>query len=413
MNIARWKVYIKPFVDSGEYADDYTEVTEDADQNSLGTLSEQLDNSDYDFGVYRNSGFQLTLRNNEGKYSDVNNSNSMFRTKRSNSLVKLTFQVENDGPYLGDAILGDAYLSDEVQIFVGLLSDESLSMDIDTLEPSFQVLGRESIFDSAIVPIDDIADGEALSSIIYKCLNQSIITQILNISPSNINLGLDETCDFIDSLTGKTVSDAVNEILKITNSILYVDGDDVIIAPRVATASIIETFYGQASNLGPENIQGIKNIKTGLARTFNYLTWDGSTSLAKDDDSIRTYGIRSSQVSSDLIVDTVKQTNLLAALVTEFSIPQQEFDLIVPTTYENLALKILSRITVDYPTVYLAKSGDLLPICGIAICGQAILPKGLWAFTISPLENLKMIGRSIDQKSGLITFRVRGIPYGS
>lgn len=411
MNVAAWRVYIKPFLDNGDYGD-FIEVTEDVDQNSLGSFSQQLDNGDYDFGIYTNNSINLSLRNGDGKYSDVTISNSIFRIKRSNSIVKFTYQVEQDGPWCGDAILGDAYTSEELTIFTGLLSDETLSMDLDTLEPQFQVLGRESIFDTIIVPVDDLTDGELLSSIVFKILNQDAVTQVLNVDALNINLGLDEASDIVSVFTGKTGKDSLDEILKITNSVLYIDGDDIIVSPREPTADIKEAFFGQASNLGPENIEMIRNIKTGINRTFNYFTWDGSPVIVKDNDSISIYGNRSSKISSDIITDNTKQINLLEDLLAEFSLPRQEFDLIVPTTYQTMGLKLLSRCTIDYPIVYLAQ-GNPLPICGVAICGQGILPKGLWAFTISPSDNLKLLGRSIDVKSGLTTFKMRGIANGA
>lgn len=415
MNVAGWRIYLKPFLDDGTYSPDWIEVTEDADQNSLGTLDQQLDNTDYDFGIYRNSTVNLTLNNFRGHYSDVFFSNSIFRIKRSDSLVRFTYQDEGDGPWCGDAILGDAYLSDEVDIFVGLLSDESLSMDLNKLTVDFQVLGRESIFDRVIVPISDLVDGELLSSIVYKCLNQSGITDLLNVDALNINLGLDENSDLVGVLTDKTVKEALDEILKVTNSVLYIDGDDIIIAPRVPTANVQKTFFGQASNLGPEDIVNIEEIVTGLSRTFNYFTWDGSPVVSKDPDSIRVYGSRSNKLSSDIITDQTKQSNLLESLLSEFSVPQQEFDLITPLSYANLALKLLSRVAADYPTVYLPQR-RILPICGVAICGDpttATLPIGLWAFTISPQDNLKIMGRRIDQKAGLITFHMRAIPNGT
>lgn len=412
MKIVGWKVYIKPFDDSGVYTD-WIDVTEDVDQSSLGQISQQLDNTDYDFGVYRNSSMTLTMRNDHGRYSDIDVQQSIFRTKRSNSLCRITFDLDPNDAILGDAILGDAYLSYETDVFVGLLSDEALVMDLDKLSVSFQLLGRESVFTQVNVP-NTIANGDNLSAIVYACLNQPLITGILNIDPANINLGIDEASDdvssLVDATTAATASDAIDEILRISNSILYISGDDVIVAPRTPSVDVKKTFFGQASLLGPEDIVNIQGIKTGLSRTFNYLTWDNGAGVAQSADSIALYGIRSNTVSSSLITDTTKQNNLLAQLITEFGFPKQEFQLTTPISYETLALNLLDRVAIDYPTVFVSvKEGIPLPVCGQAICGEAVLPRGLWAFTIDTTKNQKIIGKKIDAKTGNITFQLRGI----
>jgi hypothetical protein len=403
-----WRFYIRPFDDAGAYAD-WIEVTNDVEFNSLGTLSQQLDNTEFDIGVYRNANVAVTLRNDHGRYADVNVLQSIFRYKRSDSLLKITWEMQQEAAaYCGTAILGDAYLSEEVDVFTGLISDESLSMDVEQLKVPFQVLGREVILEREIVPFGSIAAGELISSVIFKCLNQAKITALLNVSEANIAVGTDVALDVIDSLQGKTVKDAVTELMRVSNSVLRIEGDSIIVSPRTPSATVAFYFYGQASTDGAENIDAITEIKTGLSRTFNYMTWKDSNAVGADADSVIKFGHRTKEFSSALITSQPKQAALMDGLISEFGQPRQEFLLETPLNYGSLAVKHLDRVSVDYPTVYVAGDSPM-PICGIAICGQAVLPKGLWAFTVDPLDHYKITGRSVDLRKAIIKFRLRKI----
>lgn len=410
MNILGWKVYIKPFADDGVYQSDWIDVTEDVDQETLGILSRQLDDTEYDIGVYRNSSIQLTMRNDHGRYSDINVQQSIFKFKRSNSLVRFTYQKDEDGPICGDMVSGDAYLSEEVDIFIGLLSDESLSLDLDALKTPFQVLGLETILETALVPLTDIANGDLFSSILYACLNQSVITEVLTVDPLNINLGVDLAVDDLSTFdANSTVDDVVKEILKISNSVFFVNESTIYIAPRSPSVDLKATFYGQASDLAPENIVTIQKIKTGLARTFNSLSWNDSPVLVQDPFSIEKLGVRTREFNSSLITDHTKQTTVLDSVLAEFGNPAQELDLVVPITFDNLALSLLDRVTMDYPIVYKSVFGADIPICGHSVCGSAVLPKGLWAFSTNTETEFKILSTKMNMKSGNITFHLREI----
>lgn len=512
MNILGWKFYIKPFKDNGDY-NEWIDVTPDIEKSSLGNISQQLDNTQFNVGIYRNSSINISLRNESGRYSDVDDIRSIFRWKRSNSLVKITYQVEEEGPICGDAVLGDAYLSDEVDVFVGLLSDESLSMDIAKRSLTFQVLGLESILDRVTVPTDDLESKSTLAEIILKLLNQTEITKVLGISESNIQLGANVSTDaqfeaiaqiqdilfmsvprgsegekisieyknmlgdgsaqvqavvdnkvvihiqsgvttasaiaiavsaslrgLVTALvdTGKestaqvatdgaiklegynpstlaettTVKDAIDEILKITNSVMFVKDMQLMVVPRDPSPDLKKTFHGQGSESAPEDIVNITEIRNGLSKTFNYLTWGNSELLVKDFFSVKRHGVRKLEFESDLVTDVEGQAELLESILQEFSNPRMQFNLVVPVNFKNLALEILDRVAVNYPKVYMP-SDSPPPICGQMVCGQAVLPAALWNFSISESRRFKIIGRSISMNKGEITFTVREIPSGS
>lgn len=403
----QWKVYLKPFDSFGIYTD-WIDVSAYVKWNSLGSISVDLDNTDYDIGVYRNSNVKLVLDNTKGLFSDVSSPKSIFQYKRSDTLCKITWRITQP-LLLGSFKAGiGSTLSQEIDVFTGLINDDSLSMNLKSQEVDFNVLGRESIFLRTIVPFGTISNGDSLSSVIYKCLNQSAITKILTIDQANITVGLDQNIDSIASLQNKTVQEAMSNLLLATNSVLVIENDTVYVKPRSATVAVEFNFYGQASKLGPENVLSIDKIKNGVAKVFNYMVWSGTTSAVSDNDSSVLYGARKKELDFEFLTDAAKQQNVMNKILEEFMTPKQEFSLSTKVTPATMQLNLLDRVSIDYPTVYI-KSSDPFPICGTAICGNVKLPSAQWSFTIDTDEHYKLMGRSIDAVNAQITFRLRRV----
>lgn len=401
-----WRVYIKPFDDDGVYTD-WIDVTKDVIFSSMGSINSDLDNTEYNIGVYRFSSFKISLRNDHGRYSDVGEEQSIFRYKRSDSLVKITWELEESGPMCGVAVVDFSYLSEEKTIFTGFLNDDSLSMDLSKQEISFQCMGRESIFTSVVVPFGTISNGDLYSDILYNILNQSGITAHLTVDSGNISCGTDQTIDSIASLQNKTVQEGLNKLLLASNSVLNVKNDTVYVSPRTAGVSVAFTFYGQGSAAGPENIQDLKAIKNGLGQTFNYITWKDTTLLAQDATSVAKYGVRKKELDFEFTTDNTKRQAILDNIRDEFKDPKQNFDIYTPLTYDSLEVNLLDKISIDYPRVYLQANGQPLPICGVAICGEAVTPRALWSFAVAETTYYKVIGKALDVKNSMLKFKVR------
>ena len=402
----RWRVYINPFDDLGVYTG-YVEVTSDVTFDDVGAIAQQLDNTDFNLGVYRNSNFNVTFRNDRGTYSDVGNPQSIFHYTRANSLIKITWETETTNNLAGWMIAGQTWLSTETTVFVGLLNDDSLTMDLTDQAVQFTCMGRESVLGQMTVPSAALVGTPNISDIIKACLNQTALTDILTYSAANINVGTDAVVDTPVGYATKTVLETLDDLLLASNSVLYISGDTVFVSARIPTADVKATFYGQASKLGIENVQDILNIKSGTSRTFNFLTWQSNTTPVQNLFSVNKYGAKKFEFSIDSITNATVQAALMAAVLTEFGLPKQELDLIIPLSYSSLGLNLLDRVSIDYPTVYLP--GDFaLPILGVAILGSAVLPNALWAFTIDPTTSpYKIIGKSLDPQNALMTLNLR------
>ena len=494
-----WRVYIKPFDDYGAYTE-YVEVTEDVDAESIGSIERDLDNADFNIGVYRVNNLSITFRNDRGKYSDVGGARSIFKYTRTNSLLKITWSADTGSNKAGWIVAGNTVLAPETDVFIGLINSDGLSTSLDSRKISFPVLGREATLKSELFPIaalnggvrsgsistvfntttntfDDPSSlftgiaanipvyfessdfilpsplvqdrryyvgpvfstssfqisetigGPAIdlapfvggafysvyflpismaSAVILACLNQPKITAQLTVSALNINVGFDFPIYDPTELQGKTVWDAMSDLLLLTNSIFYVNGDSIIISSRTVGAALVYTFFGQDSLSGVENIIDIKNIKDGVARTFNYLVWNSSLRVIKNTESVAKYGTRTKDFSQTLAKFSSDQDAIMTSILSEFGMPKKEMEVHTALNYATLAIKVLDKVSLDYPPPIITGQ-DEIPIYGTAICGVAICPDAVWNFVSVPEDTYKVTGKSIDIKNGVVRLRLRGV----
>jgi len=413
-----FKTYINPFDVDGTYTS-FTEVTKDTIRASLTDISQDVDSSDYELGVFRFANIQLRFNNKSGRFSDIETFQSIFRYRRSDSQVKITYRIQ-DGPQCGTVKCGmvEAKLAAEVVLFKGLVNDESYSTDVKQQNVQVRVLGFESLLSRVTVPFASLSNGMLVSTAIYAMLNQTPLNDLMNIELANIVPDLDQAIDSVASFQNKTVKEAMDKLLLASNSVLYVDkerafgdifvNDTVYVKSRAATIAVQAQFFGQASNEGAENIVNIANLKNGVSRVFNYVTWRGTTLLKTDSDSVTRYGVRKVELDLAFFTDNTKRNNILQAVVDEFSTAKQEFQITVPLTYASLDLTILDRISVDYPTVYIAGENEI-PICGVFLWEVGVLPEALWTLTIDSADGYKIIGKKINVQNQTIAFKVRKI----
>jgi len=406
--LSRTKVYITPFTEDEVYGEeiDVTKYVE-----GIGAIAVDTDSSDYQIGVFRNSSVRLDLNNRKGLFSDISIYQSIFRYKRADAKVRITFLESDELPYCGTAICGEALLVEEVTVFRGLLSDESLTEEAGKEVVSFLALGYESLFSRVTVPFLSISAGDLVSEVIFAILNQSEITGVLTVDLANIDPALDQTLDSVADLENAPGKRTIDDLLLLSNSVLYVVGETVYVTSRDASALVMKTFYGQSSFNGAENVMNIRNITNGKNRIFNYLTWADDTPVFQSSPSVRLHGVKMKEISSTLFTDNVKQLAILEEIVTEFRFPKQELELETPVTQDVIALNLLDRINIDYPTVYVPGEFDL-PICGLAICGDpltATLPRGLWSLQIPTDRRYKIIKKTLDFKSMKATLKMREI----
>jgi hypothetical protein len=405
--MARFRVYIKPFDDNGDYQDDWIEVTDDLESGGVSSIKQALDNTEYDVGVFRNSDVTLNLNNLTGRYSDVGQPNSIFKFRRANSMVKIAWDPNDHDLVAGFFLSGTVYLyEDEFVLFEGVLDDTALRQNADDQNLKFKVLGKEFLFSETIVPFDSISNGDLFSEIIYTMLNQAAITDLLTIDQANISCDVDLEIDDKTELQNKTVREALGMILQYSNSVLRIENNTVYVSGREPSADVEATFYGQGSRAGMENIIDIQDFRIGLNRVFNFLTWEDTTLVSQDETSIRHNGYQKKEISTDLITDNTKRQTILDAIKDEFKNAKRELMIRVPLEISTHDLTLLDKIQVDYPNVGMAAE---LAVWDDAVWDEAVFPYEILPIAIEDSARFKIIAKEIDPTNQELVLSLREV----
>lgn len=310
--MSRVRVWLKTFDSSGVLWDDFIEITDHVDMSSIGTLTQSLDNTEFDIGVVRNSNVTLKLFNGHGLFSTPDIAESLFRYQRNDSIVKITWNISDDDVQACFFNSCGTLIGEDKTIFEGILNDDATSDAAASQVVSFVVLGYESILSRLTVPFSSISNGDTLQSVIYACLNQSLLTQFITVSLSNINLDSNVTIDDKTTLENKTVYEALRILLLLSNSVLYINlSNAVIVTPRTEGATVAYTFYGPGADAGTENIVDLTDKRSGVQRVFNYVTWKDTSLAQSDTSSISLNGTRVKSIESSVITDTTKRNTIL------------------------------------------------------------------------------------------------------
>lgn len=405
------RIYMKTYDANGVLASSWTEITKDVDLGSIGTLSQMLDNTEYDVGIIRNGNLKLNLNNNKGHYATPDNPSSLFRFKRADSLIKVTWTCMDYPLIAGFFRSCGEHIDDEHTIFEGLLDDTSTKDQTLSQLADFQVLGYESLIGRMQVPFSSLSAGQLLSVVIYTCLNQAPFTDFITVSQSNITVDTDVTLDAVDNLENKTVLQAFNELLMAANAVLYIRDGVAYVSPREPSASVVFTFYGQGSDTAIENIADLKDIRTGVNRVINAWKWKDTTLIESDPTSQELYGVIDKEIDVESITDTSKRTQILENLLTEFKNAKKELKLktIMKCCSDVLDVFLLDRVAIDYPLVPINGPAGEGAVYGQAVYGVDKYAQGLFNLFIDPADNWKVMERKFDSKMETFEFTLRAV----
>ena len=109
----------------------------------------------------------------------------------------------------------------------------------------------------------------------------------------------------------------------------------------------------------------------------------------------------------DAITNNTSRQSLLDSILNFYKDKKQEFTIKTGVTYETIALFLLDRVTVDYPTVVFSND-NAIPIYGVAVYGTDVYPNRLSNFTIENID-YGILGRRINLKDESIEFNLREV----
>ena len=101
--------------------------------------------------------------------------------------------------------------------------------------------------------------------------------------------------------------------------------------------------------------------------------------------------------------------NILDNLKTEFKLPKRELKLTTNLTYDSNSLEILSKVNINYPTVFFPSDENPLPIFGVSKFGEAKFPYGEWSLTLTESEYFKIIGIDISLRKEQVILNLREV----
>lgn len=390
----------------------YIDVTNDVSLRSLSSFKRQIDNNEFDVGIFRRSNIKPVLDNRTGKYSTRQDPNSIFTDERQNSLVRLSWRGGGTAAQAGVATAGsitNASMLPTVEVFEGLLREDDVSFSPTDFFIRFSVLGKEVLLEEAKASSAGVVVGDTASAALLKLLDQAPINSYLTVSALNINPSVDFTLEGLpDNLSSQTAKQAVETLLVLSNSTLQVVNDTILIKARDAAASISTEFYNQRSTLGPENVIDVREVRDGKNRVFNYIRIDNVLSL-EDDTSQDRYGLKVKSLSTDGFI-TADETKADSAesYLGEFAYPREEIKLVAPLNYETVDLQPLDRVTLDWEPEILEEENPI-PIAGVAVAGTDIYPDAVFGFSSTSSQPWKILDINFSFSQDRATFTLRRI----
>jgi hypothetical protein len=393
----QYQVLITPLISKNAYGDEI-DVTQDIDisefvsEKGIGKIKTQIDNGDYEFGIFTFSDIKLTLINYDGRFNDESDPISIFPYRRDLAKVTVNF-IDTDGT--------------TTISFDGLVNDEGTRQDYNKGLVKLKVLSRSSIFKKTKVPAGIITNGTLFSDAIKNILNITDITSVLTYDASKINVGLDLEIDDGSKFDNRTVKDALNDLLVVSSSILYVDSTNTMIVSNRTedTSTPLHNFFGGNDIFGRENILSLKKFNNGLHRMFNSLVINGT--ITEDLISVNRLGIRQKSLSFDFITDSTKYLPIGNAILDDFKNQRPEMEIMVRTENAD-TIKLLDLVTVDVTSVSKPAEGmDYFPLYGISEYGSDNYPLVVSPLPIRSNDLFKVIGIFEDPKNFTTTLKLR------
>jgi hypothetical protein len=258
-------------------------------------------------------------------------------------------------------------------VFEGIIDERSFVFDVENDTVSCTVISREYAFQTVNMVGGSLGTSVLASDAIYVLCNRPEITAYMTILESNINPANDVTFDAPNQWAGMKLNDVLNEIMLVTNSIMYIDKDGYLIVKSRQHSRLVKLELRQNSNTGKQdNIYSIRNVNSGRHRVKNYISWGSGTSAIVEssaDEYLERFGITKKTVSCDAITNVATKATVISELLNEWQFPKQEME--VETDYQANEIDFFDMVTVDIIPQLTRKNE--LPICGEAICGSAVL----------------------------------------
>lgn len=330
-----YQVFIRPLINLFTYSSTEVEVTQYLNANQgIGRIRASVDSTDFVLGVFSYTHVKLKFLNYDGVLSDSVSTESIFNFQRDRAKVRIVFRDFE---------------------FTGLINDEATKEDEDSIE--FTVISNDSIIRKTSVTGGLLTNNMLFSEAIFAILNRSPINNTINVSASNIHLDIDERIDDVSSLENVSSHNALNELLVVSNSFLYIDSNDnAIVSFRTRNTDVAATFYGDYDplNRSPQVLK-LHSLNNGTNRAFN--SFVVNEEIMEDTNYINAFGFRRKDISADFITSFSRKRAIASNLLNKYRYPKFEGKIRVPTR-DATQLTLGSVIRIDFPKLFSPADGD-------------------------------------------------------
>lgn len=387
----RYRCFMTPLadIDTNTYADEI-DVSDRVEISGIGSIKRSLDSTDYNLGLFVFQDVTVKGFNLNGYFNDETDRRSIFKDTRDLCKVRIVLEEILISRDSNNVITGISTLN--TSMFHGLINEEGTKIDVENDAISFKILSRDSVFRTTRVAGGVVSDGMTVKAAIEAILNDTKIASVLTFLTSDINPDLSFIIDNGAAYDNVPSNEALNDLLLLSNSILYTtDAGAIIVRDRTEdTLNPILNLFGKSDLLGRENIVGIKNYNLGIHRTFTSFKFGTIEKL--DEPSVMTYGYRQMELTSEAVTDPIKKQQIAQRLLDEFKVPRIELQVEVPTRIAKNS-QLLDRVSINYPLRVRPIDGKFLPIVGAAVIGDpdTPLPYTFGSVMIPPNWGFKII----------------------
>jgi len=386
-----------PLVSEGVYGAEI-EVSDYVRIDGLSKIKRSIDSTDYSLGVYRFNDLKLKCENSKGTFNE-NDYRSIFPFTRDKAKVRAAALKIN--PDTGD--------TDTVLQFEGLINDEATRQNITDDIVSMTALSKDSVFRTTRVPAGIITAGTLVENALFQILSLPDITALLTVNIANINPNLNYAIDTPGELDNLEVREALDLLVRAANSVLLLDGDDVIVQAREnPSPGIPLELRGRGEITNNANIIAISEYNSGKQRQFNSVRLNDGAVTVEDSASISEYGLRQIKFDFPMVNDTDTLMDIGANIAEEFRYPKIELKLRIPAIVAE-GYDLLDLVRVDAPLLRKPKGADFLPVYGVATYGDSVTPypQVFGSVAISKETKFKIISIEDDPKTFITTLKLR------
>lgn len=348
--------------------------------NGVGKISTEVDNGDYDVGVFTYSDITLKAINFYGKFNDENDSRSIFPYTRDLTKVDIVYYDSDGNPFT---------------IFKGVINEEATRASDDQNQVTFKVLSQDSVFRKTKVASGIIQSGQYISEAIRNIIQYPIITSVLTYNPAKINVTIDSLIDDQSVFDDVTVKEALDQLLVASNSVLEIDSsNEIVVRSREDNNNTPWMFYNYGSFKGEENIINLSDYNNGLQRSFNSVEINNVISFSTP--HIDRWGLREKKIDIEFITDTDVLRQIAMNIREEFENPKPECE--IEIAFESAKdIRILDLVRMDFqPKMDPYEPDTTLPLYDIVRYDEVLYPRETGNITIVDTMMWKVIGIFVD-----------------